>query len=560
MATTAAGAAPANSGGGLFGFIERVGNKVPHPVLMFLYLIIGLMIISHILFLFGVSVTDEIVTPVPITQLIELRNALGGSIVPYNPYIGEVVDIPDFIVQEQTIPIRSLLTVEGLRHVFTSFLPNFSGFTVVGVTFLALLGAGVAERAGLMNALIRKLVAVTPANLLTFTMVFVGVISSIASDAGYLILIPLAAAAFASVGKHPLVGMSAAFAGVAAIFTVNLVPTATDAMLTEITNEAIALTGGPPISIVANIYFNIASAILMSIVATIVANRVIAPRLGTWDPSQGQADAVAAQQDISPELEAKGLRSALWSFLAVLAIVALFTLIPNAPLRRADGQLGGNLPLIDSLIFIITLFFLVSGIAFGRTVGTIKGSADVIKFATATFASLGGMILMFLMISQFIAFFNYSNLPSVIAVNLAGILQTLAIGPLPLLIVMTIVIILLDFIMPGSVPEWAIFAPIFVPLFIRLGVEPASVLAAYRIGDAPVNPITPLLVYLPFILTIMQRYQKDAGLGTLIALMLPYTVVIAVSWLILLSIWFLINIPLGPGYLPQLSGLVLGFL
>jgi aminobenzoyl-glutamate transport protein len=557
---TGAVPAPQNQQGGFFGWIERVGNKVPHPVLMFLYLIIGLAILSHILFLLGVSVTDEVVTTVPVERLGDLRDALGGSIVPYDTATGEIAEIPEFIVQEQTFPVRSMLTVEGIRHFFTSFLPNFSGFTVIGVTFLAMLGAGVAERAGLMNALIRKLVAVTPAGLLTFSMVFVGVISSLASDAGYLILIPLAAAAFASVGRHPLVGLSAAFAGVAAIFTVNLVPVATDAMLTEITNEAIALTGGQPISIVANIYFNIASSIILAVVATIVAERVIAKRLGTWDPSQGQEDVAATKEEITPELEAKGLKWALYGFLVVLGLVALMTLIPGGPMRRPEGQLGGNLPLIDSLLFIITLFFLVSGIAFGKAVGTVKGSADVIKYASQTFAGLGGMVLMFLMISQFIAFFNYTNLPTVIAVNLAGILQTLEIGSLPLLVLMTIVIILLDFIMPGSVPKWAIFAPIFVPLFIRLGVEPQSVLAAYRIGDSPVNPITPLMVYLPFILTIAQRYDRNAGIGTLIALMLPYTVVIAVVWIILLAIWFLINIPLGPGYLPQVSSVLMAWM
>lgn len=550
MATKAA-ASPEKQGGGIFDWIERVGNKVPHPVMMFLYLIIGVIVISHILYLLGVSVTDTVITPVPKVQLGQLREALGGSVVPYNPETGEFVEIPEVIVSEQTFAIRSLLTAEGIRHIFTSFLPNFAGFTVLGVTFVALLGAGVAEQAGLMGALIRKLVAVAPPAWLSFIIVFVGVLSSIASDAGYLILIPLAAAAFASVGKHPLVGLAAAYAGVAAVFTVNVFPAPTDAMLTEITNEAIALAGGTPITLGANLFWNAGSAIVMAIVATVVTNRIIAPRLGTWDPSEGDSSAAVAEQEISPELEAKGLRAALWGFLAVLGLVLLLTLIPGAPLRRPDGQVGGNSPLMDSLLFIITLFFLISGIAFGRAVGTIKSSADVIRMATKQFSALGGMVLMFLAISQFIAFFNYSRLPTVIAVNLAGLLETLAIGPLPLLILMTIVIILLDFIMPGSVPKWAIFAPIFVPLFIRLGVAPQSVLAAYRVGDSPVNPITPLMVYLPFILLTAQRYQKKAGIGTIIALMVPYTIAIAVTWLILLSIWFLLNIPLGPGYLPQ---------
>jgi aminobenzoyl-glutamate transport protein len=208
---------------------------------------------------------------------------------------------------------------------------------------------------------------------------------------------------------------------------------------------------------------------------------------------------------------------------------------------------------MDSLLFVIMLFFLIAGITFGKAAGTIKSSGDVIKGVTKTFAGLAGLVFMLLMISQFIALFNYSNLPRVIAVVLAGILEQANIGALPLLIVMVLVIVLLDFIMPGSVPKWAIFAPIFVPLFIRLGVAPESVLAAYRVGDAPVNSITPLMVYLPFILTIAQRYQKDAGIGTLISLMVPYVVVILVAWLILFTIWFLLNIPLGPGYLPQLA-------
>ncbi|MBC8163486.1 MAG: AbgT family transporter [Roseiflexaceae bacterium] len=553
-------AAPQEGQGGLFGAIERIGNKVPHPVLMFLYLIIGVIVLSHILFLFGVSVTDEVATPVPKAQLADLRNALGGSVVPYDQNTGQVLELPDFIIQEQTIPIRSLLTVEGIRHIFTSFLPNFSGFAVLGVTFIALLGAGVAEEAGLMSALIRRLVKVAPAGALTFIIVFVGVLSSIASDAGYLILIPLAAAAFASIGKHPLVGLAAAYAGVAAIFTVNVVPAPTDAMLTEITNESIALAGGAPITLGANLFWNAGSAILMAIVATVVTNRIVAPRLGTWNPAEGQANATSDKVELAPEVEARGLRNALFGFLGVLVLITLLTLIPGAPLSRPEGQVDGNSPLMDSLLFVITLFFLVSGILFGRTVGTIKSSADVIKAVTKTFAGLAGMVFMLLMISQFIAFFNYSNMPTVIAVNLAGVLQQANIGALPLLIVMTLVIMLLDFIMPGSVPKWAIFAPIFVPLFIRLGVAPESVLAAYRVGDSPVNPITPLMVYLPFILTVAQRYQKNAGIGTIISLMLPYTIAIAIAWIVLLSIWFILNIPLGPGYFPQVAGLLMAVL
>jgi aminobenzoyl-glutamate transport protein len=324
-------------------------------------------------------------------------------------------------------------------------------------------------------------------------------------------------------------------------------------MLTEITNESIALTGGAPITIAANLLFGIGSSIILAIVAAVVTERIVARRLGEYKgeqvatSDQGTGDKV----EITPEAEARGLRFALVGFLGMLAVILLFTLPPGAPLRRPDGQIEGNSPLMDSLLFVIMLFFLIAGIAFGRGAGTVKSSADVIKAVTKTFAGLAGLVFMLLLISQFIAVFNFSNMPRVIAVVLAGALESANIGALPLLILMTLVIVLLDFIMPGSVPKWAIFAPIFVPLFIRLGVEPQSVLAAYRIGDAPVNSITPLMVYLPFIVTVAHRYYKNAGIGTIVSLMLPYVIVILIAWLLLFVIWFVLGIPLGPGYLPS---------
>jgi aminobenzoyl-glutamate transport protein len=375
------------------------------------------------------------------------------------------------------------------------------------------------------------------------------VLSSVASDAGYLILIPLAAAAFLSVGRHPLVGLAAAFAGVASIFTVNVIPTPIDAMLTEITNESIALAGGESITIAANLFFSIGSSIILALVAAVVTERIVAPRLGVFTGGVTSTDSTEGdKQEITPEAEARGLRFALFGFLGILVVILLLTLPPGAPLRRPAEQIGGNSPLMDSLLFVIMLFFLIAGIAFGKGAGTVKSSAEVIKGVTKTFAGLAGLVFMLLMISQFIAFFNYSNLPTVIAVNLAELLERASIGALPLLILMTLVIVLLDFIMPGSVPKWAIFAPIFVPLFIRLDVAPQSVLAAYRIGDSPVNSITPLMVYLPFIVTVAQRYDKNAGIGTIVALMLPYVIVILVAWLLLFILWFILGVPLGPGY------------
>jgi aminobenzoyl-glutamate transport protein len=529
--------------------IERTGNKVPHPVLMFLYLIIGVIVLSHILYLLGVSVTEEIAVPVPVEVVPEFYEDTTepGYYVPGEPYDEE------YEIETVTIPIQSLLTTEGLRFIFTTFVTNFSNFSVVGVTFVALLGAGVAEEAGLMNALIRKLVAVSPRWALSFIIILVGVLSSVASDAGYLILIPLAAAAFLSVGRHPLAGLAAAFAGVASIFSVNILITPLDAMLTEITNESIALAGGEPITIVANFFFSAASSVILAIVAAVVTDRVIAPRLGDYHGGrEGEAQS-ADKEEITPEAEARGLRYSLFGFLGMFVVILLLTIPSGGALRDPEtGAIIGTTPFMDSLLFMITMFFLLAGIGFGYGAGTFKSSNDVIRGVTKTFAGLAGLVFMLLMISQFIAYFNYSNMPRVLAVTLAGFLEQANIGAIPLLVGMILVIVLLDFIMPGSMPKWAIFAPIFVPLFIRLGVTPQSVFAAYRIGDSPVNSLTPLMVYLPFIVTVAQRYQKDAGIGTIVALMLPYALVILLVWIVLFVFWFALGIPLGPGYPPSI--------
>jgi aminobenzoyl-glutamate transport protein len=553
--------------------IEKTGNKVPHPVIMFLYLIAGVAVLSAVFAAFDVSVTEEIATPVPISELRDLRDALGGSIVAYDVVAGEPFEIPEYIVSEQTFEVHSLLSIDGIRFMLSSFVNNFAGFAVVAVTFVAMAGVGVAEASGLMAALIKKMVSVAPRNLVAFFLIFVGVLSSVASDAGYLILIPLAATAFYTIGRHPLAGMAAAYAGVGAIFAVNLLITPVDSMLTEITNEAIGSLG-EPLDITANLYFSIASSILMAIVAVVVTQKVVEPRLGTYDPADGDplyvgiphdgemVDGVTAGQhdpvhhegsDVDERAaedaaEARGLRFALWALVGmVIAIVAL-TAPPGAPLRdpQTDAIIG-NTPFMASLIFLITLIFLACGIAYGVGAKTFSGSDDVIAGVTKTFAGLAGLVFMLLMIAQFIAYLNFTNMPRVAAVELAGLLESAGFGALPLLIGMILVILVLDIIIPGVVPKWAIFAPVFIPIFMRLDVAPQTVLAAYRVGDSPMNVITPLMVYLPFIVVVAQRYVKKAGIGTIVALMLPYVLFIALAWIVLFIAWFLLGIPLGPG-------------
>lgn len=527
--------------------VERLGNKVPHPAIMFFYLILIVIVLSHVLFLLGVSVTENVAAPVPeqvVPEYYEDTTQPGVK----GPGLSDAYG-QDFQITQQTVAIQSLLTTDGIRFIFTSFVANFAGFGVIAVVFVAMMGAGVAEGAGLMDALIRKLVAVSPRALLSFILIMVGVLSSVATDAGYLILIPLGAAAFASVGRHPLAGMAACFAGVGSIFGVNLILAPSDAMITEITNEAIRLVPGhPPITIVSNWYFAIVSSIVLAIVAAVLTERIVEPRLGPWKPAADQV----AEEDHSPEAaatESRGLRFAGLAFLVALVVVLLLTLPTGAPLRDpATGNIIGATPFMDSLLFIIALLFLVAGIGYGVGAGTYTSSTDVAAAVTKTFAGLGGLVFMLLMIAQFIAFFNFSRIPNVLAISLAEFLEHAGIGAVPLLVGLILVIAVLNIIMPGLVPKWAIFAPIFIPLFTQLGIAPQTVLAAYRVGDSPLNTVTPLMVYLPFVVTIAQRYKPDAGIGTIIALMLPYALVLLAVWIVIFVGWYVIGLPLGPGY------------
>lgn len=527
--------------------IERLGNRVPNPTVLFVYLIAFIAVLSAVLSWASVSVTDEVVVPVPTQDWAKINEHLGGIWSIYDSTTGEPAHVPDFIVTEQEFPVRSLLSVEGLRFFFAAFVDNFAGFGVVAVVLVSMAGVGVAEAAGMMGALIRRIVKVASARWLTFILVFVGVLSSVATDAGYLILIPLAAAAFHSVDRHPLAGMASAFAAVGAVFGVNLLITPSDSMITEITNDVLGQLGMENINVTQNFYFSIVSSLVLAAVVTVLTTRFIEPRLGAYDAAEAGAD-VGPAEEVDPAAEARGLRFAGWTALGVLVALLALTLPPGAPLRDPDtGDIIGNTPFMASLIFVISLAFMLCGVAYGRGAGTLKGGNEIVGAIAKTFGSLGGLLVMFLMIAQFIALFNWSNIPTVAAVEAAQLLEQVNVPAVVLLVVFVLVILVLDIILPGLIPKWAIFAPVFVPIFATLGVAPQTLLAAYRVGDSPMNVVTPLMVYLPFIVTVAQRYVKKAGLGTVISLMLPYTVLVLLVWIVLFVAWFLLGIPWGPG-------------
>ncbi len=537
--------------GGLLDVIERVGNKVPHPAILFMVLCLGMIVLSQVFYLLGASATYEVVKPAP-AQVEQVD--IAGSTLPAELLPAEQADAADYKVVTETVEARGLLTADGIRFLFTSFVRNFMGFTAMGIILIVMIGVGIAELSGLIASLIRKLVAVSSAATLTFIIVFLGIISSIASDAGYLVLIPLGAAAFMSVKRHPLAGMAAAFAGVAGGFGVNLLVTPTDAILTEITNEAIHLVNpAMSIDITANLYFGIGSTIVLTVVLALVTTHVVEKRLGTYDPSfapaadqdAGTSDAFA---DITPEQDAKGLKYSGIGTLIVLVVVGLLTFPPGAPLRdTVTGAIIGTSPFMDSLIVIIALVFLGAGMGYGRGAGTLKTSDDLIGAIQKSWAGLAGLLFLFLLIAQFIAYFNYSNLAQIAAVRLGDTIESMNVGSLWLLLGAIGITAVVGVIMPQAIAKWALLAPIFVPLFLRLDIAPAVVLAAYRVGDSPMNIVTPIMAYFPLIVVFAARYDKRSGIGTIIALMLPYFIALTIAWTLFFAAWYLLGIPWGPG-------------
>nr|CAD6405279.1 p-aminobenzoyl-glutamate transporter [Rhizobium sp. Q54] len=497
--------------------VERVGNMVPHPVVIFLILIGIVIVLSAILGAFGTSVTYERINP----ETHEIETA--------------------------STAIRSLLNIEGIRFLYSSLIPNFMSFTAVGLMIAAMIGAGVAEESGLVTALIRKLVIVSPRWALTYILAFVGILASIAADAGYLVLIPLAGVAYLAVGRHPLAGLALGFAAVAGAFTVNMLIKPLDAVLVEFTNDAARLVDPErSIGLASNVWFSIASVLFLTVIIAFITDRMIAPRLGEYSP-EAAADGVVHERGATlSEQEARGLRFALYGLIGLLVLFALLTVPSGAPLRNPEtGELIGDSPFMNGLIAVIMLTFFVTGWTYGIGAGTIRTLTEVIAAIEKSIRNMGGTIFLFFVLSQFVAYFTYTNIGTVMALSLSGALQAANIGALPLLIGFIVVVAIIDLLLTGAIAKWAIFAPVFVPLLMRLGVEPEAVLAAYRVGDSPMNAITPLNAYFALVVGFAQKYDRSAGVGTIVSLMLPYVVLIFLLWTCLFAVWKALGLPWG---------------
>jgi aminobenzoyl-glutamate transport protein len=521
--------------------VEKVGNRVPHPAIIFLLLIAIVVVLSAVLELTGTRHSYEVI--VPATREIETGLAPDagppdtGTTVTY-----QAIEAESHSIETRTVSVRSLLTAEGIRFIYSSLIPNFMGFTAVGLMIVALVGAGVAEGSGLVQALIRKLVVVSPSWAMTYILAFVGIVASIAADAAYLVLIPLGGTAFLSLRRHPLAGLALGFAAVAGAFTVNMLIKPLDAVLVEFTNEAIRLVDpNKTIGLTSNLWFSIASVIFLTLLIAFITERLIEPRLGEYQGEKPAEDGA----DLSAD-EARGLKYAALGLLALLVVFGLLTLPPGAALRNPDtGDLIGTSPFMAGLITLIMVMFLVTGAAYGVGARTMKSATDIIKAIEKALAGMGSLIFLFLIISQFVAYFNYTNMGTIMALKMSDGLKAANIGPFWLLIGFIVVVLILDFLITGSIAKWAIFAPVFVPLLVKLSVDPAAVLAAYRIGDSPINAITPLNAYFALVVGFAQKYDKTAGVGTVVSLMLPYVAIMIALWTLLFAVWYVLGLPWG---------------
>jgi aminobenzoyl-glutamate transport protein len=499
--------------------VEWLGNLLPHPVTLFAMFAIGVVLLSGLLGWVGLSVED----PRP-------EGARGRS--------------PDGVIEAV-----SLMNGDGLRRVMENLVTNFTGFVPLGTVLVAMLGVGVAERSGLLSAAIRGLVLRAPKKLVTVAIVFGGVLSNTASEMGYVILVPLAGVIFYALGRHPIAGMAAGFAGVSGGYSANLLIGTVDPLLAGITEEAAQLIDpGYMVHPAVNWYFMIVSTFLITGIGTWVTHRIVEPKLGKYDPSHAE---VSPDQSVSMKplerQEKFGLLGAAIAVVLLVALVVLMVVPEGGVLRNPETGEVLNSPFLRGMVVLIFIFFLIPGFVYGRIAGTMKNDRDVIEGMAGAMSTLGLYIVLVFFAAQFVAFFGWTNLGAIVAVTGADFLKMIGLtGP----VVFIPFILMCGFVnlMLGSASaQWAITAPIFVPMLMLIGYSPEVIQAAYRIGDSTTNIITPMMSYFGLILAFASRYDHRMGIGTIIATMLPYTLSFIIGWIILFYVWvFLLGMPVGP--------------
>jgi aminobenzoyl-glutamate transport protein len=499
----------------MLGVIERVGNKLPHPGTLFAIFALGIIVISWIASLFHVTAI--------------------------HPGTGE------------TVEAVNLMSNEGLHLIITNMVVNFTSFAPLGTVLVALLGIGIAESSGLMSTGLRLLVISAPKKLLTFAIVFAGILSNTASEVGYVVLVPLGGMIFLAVGRNPIAGIAAAFAGVSGGYSANLLLGTIDPLLAGLSEEAARIID--PLYTVnpaANYYFMFVSTFFIAFIGTWVTEKVVVPRLGEYT-GDAQPEKI---KEINP-MERRGLRYTFWALVAIVILMlwsaapiegGIWDHIPNSGFLR-DPDTGDLLrsPFMSGIVALIFLIAGILGIVYGIGAKTLKSNYDVINGMGKSMSTLGTYIVLVFFAAQFVAYFNWTNLGLIFAIKGANTIGALGMGRIPLMVALVFVAAFINLVIGSASAKWAILAPVFIPMFMLLGYSPEFTQLAYRVGDSVTNVIAPMMSYFAMIVAFIERYDKKAGIGTIIATMLPYSFVFLMCWLLMLVFWILVGLPIGPG-------------
>jgi aminobenzoyl-glutamate transport protein len=487
-------------------FVERAGNKLPHPFIMFVWITLGVIALSFVLSKLGVQVKHP--------------------------------------VKDEMVIAKNLLSKEGIQYMVLNMIKNFVGFKPLGLVLTMMLGIGLAEQTGLMSAFMKKFIMGAPQKLLVAAVFLIGICGNLASDAAIIIVPPLAGAIFYGAKKNPLVGIAAGYAAACAGFSANLIIAGTDALLAGITEETAKIID-PAISVspAVNYYFMIVSTLILTIVGVWMTGK-LEKQVGPYKANKGVV--IDATEFEVSEKEIKGLRSAGVVTLIYWGIVLAMIIPASSPFRSSTGGLVPS-PFLKGIVTFILFWFIAVGIAFGRKTGKIETGADVPKLMSTAIQDMSGYIVLVFIIAQFVSYFTWTNLGLIIAVTLGGLLQSMNFTGIPMIILVIIFAMFVNLFIGSGSAKWALLAPVFVPMFMLLDYSPALAQVAYRIGDSTTNSITPLFPYFPILLGFMKRYDDDAGIGTVMSMSIPYSLAFGIVWIIQLIIWIIFKLPLGPG-------------
>lgn len=507
------------------GAVETVGNKLPEPFTIFLIL-------------YGIT-------------------ALASSLMAWN---GVTVQIPG---SDETTHIHGLFTREGAAWFTTTLGENYIGFPPLVPVLPILLAVGVAEQSGMLSALIRKTFGSSKPWVLPYAVGVIGVTASVMGDAVFVVVPPLAALVFKAAGRHPVAGLIGGFASAGAGYSTSLVPTSLDALFAGITNAVMDTLPGSdftPVNALSNYYFNIASSIVLGLLAGFIVDKIIEPRLWKQDVPVDEAEdpddpddpgsTSNSAEELSATLTPRENRALLWSLVAgviVTALVAVAGLWPHSPWKNEAGGFLPESPMLDSIVFIVCLYFFAMGIVYGVVVGTISSIKDVVDMMMAALKSMLSFLVLAFILGQFVALFSWTGIGTWTAVKGAAALDVVGLTGFPAILAFIIVASTLNLLIVSGSSMWTLMAAVFVPMFALLGYEPAFIQAAFRVGDSATQIITPLNPYLIVILGMLQRYEPRAGIGTLMSRMIPFVIPFFLAWALLLAAWFFLDLPLGPG-------------